>query len=180
MSSDRVELHRRLAKGKWEAYANALDTRRVSYPDEWIFTPDATIMCPRFNEGEPTRLADHVTPEALTLMAEIPDGDILTPEMRMWWQHLPDFRLLSPFDCTAEEWGFAVHDTYAGTRADGNVLQLHEWDYIWTDQNGHICRWDWFVDSSEWNPYLELIGLEPEGLTYQSYLVNFLTVGGKA
>jgi hypothetical protein len=168
MSSDRVELHRRLAKGKWEAYANALDTRRVSYPAEWIFTADATIMCPRFNEGEPTRLADHVTPEALALMAEIPDGDILTPE------------LVSPFDCTAEEWGFAVHDIHAGTRSDGKVLQLHEWDYIWTDENGHICRWDWFVDSNEWNPYLELIGLEPEGLTYQAYLVNFLKVGGKA
>jgi hypothetical protein len=45
MSSDRVELHRRLARGKWEAYANALDTRVVKYPDEWIYNPDAVIMC---------------------------------------------------------------------------------------------------------------------------------------
>jgi sugar phosphate isomerase/epimerase len=34
MSSDRVELHRMLAKGKWEAYANAPDTGRVRYPDD--------------------------------------------------------------------------------------------------------------------------------------------------
>jgi hypothetical protein len=142
MSSDRAELHRRLAKGKWEAYANAPDTGRVRYLDEWIYAPEAVIMCPRFNDGQPRRFSEVITDEMIPPLANA-DGDLLTPEMRMWWLHMPDFRFVSPFDCTAADWGFAVCDTYAGTTADGKVLQLHEWDYIWTDQEGRITRWDW-------------------------------------
>jgi|KBSSwiStaDraftv2_1062776.scaffolds.fasta_scaffold20249_6 hypothetical protein len=178
MSSVRKELHRRLARGKWEAYAKAPETRHISYPDEWVYAPEATIMCPRFNGGEPQRFADDLaTDEIVALVADVPDGDMLTPEIRMWWKHMPDWRLVSPFDCTATDWGFTVQDTYAGTTADGRVLSLREWDYIWTDEDGHITRWDWFVDSSEWNPYLELIGLDPQALTYQAYIANYLRVG---
>lgn len=65
-----------------------------------------------------------------------------------------------------------------GTLANGTVLQLHEWDYVWTDENGHITRWDWFVDSHEWYPFLATIGLDPDGLTYQRYTVSFLREGG--
>lgn len=178
MSLDRLDLHRRLAKGKWEAYANAPDTGVVKYPDEWIYTPDAVIMCPRFNNGKPQRFADLATDEIIPLVANLPDGDTLTAELRMWWKHMPDFRLVSPFDCTVADWGFAVTDTYAGTTANGTVLSLHEWDYIWTNEDGHITRWDWFVDSSEWNPYLDLIGLDPDELTYEGYVANYLRVGG--
>lgn len=180
MSSHRVDLHRKLARGKWEAYANAPHTGHVKYPAEWVYAPDAVVMCPRFNDGEPQRFTDLATDEVVALLSNVPDADMLTPEMEMWWQHMPDFRLVSPFDCTAEDWGFAVHDTYSGTTADGKVLSLHEWDYVWTDENGHITRWDWFVDSSEWNPCLDLIGLEPDGLTYQAYIANYLRVGGNA
>jgi len=178
MSSDRLELHRRLARAKWEAYANAPDTGRVSYGDEWVYTPDAVIMCPRFNNGAPQRFADVANDEIIALLADISDGDTLTPEMRMWWKYMPDFRLVTPFNCAPADWGFAVQDTYAGTTSDGRVFSLHEWDYIWTDENGHITRWDWFVDSSEWNPCLELTGLKPDGLTYQAYVANYLRVGG--
>lgn len=51
-----------------------------------------------------------------------------------------------------------------------------EWDYIWTNEEGQITRWDWFVDSSQWNPYLELIGLDPNMLTYQGYVANYLRI----
>jgi hypothetical protein len=96
----------------------------------------------------------------------------------MWWKYMPDFRTVTPFDCDAFDWGFAVRDTYAGTLADGTVMKLHEWDYIWTNADGQITRWDWFVDSREWYPFLALIGLSPDTLTYQSYTVNFLRRGG--
>ena len=49
---------------------------------------------------------------------------------------------------------------------------------IWTDEKGHITRWDWFVDSAEWKSLLALIGLEPDGLTSQEYTINFLREGG--
>ena len=58
------------------------------------------------------------------------------------------------------------------------MLRLHEWDYVWTNAEGHITRWDWFVDSREWYPFLALIGLDPDKLTYQGYTVNFLRQGG--
>lgn len=176
MSSDRIELHHRLARSKWEAYANVRETGLVKYSDEWVYAPDAVIMCPRFDNGKPHRFADLATGELIALFANLPDGDYLTPEIRMWWKHMPDWRLVSPFDCDAAEWGFAVKDTYAGTTSDGRVLSLHEWDYIWTNEEGQITRWDWFVDSSEWNPYLELIGLDPHTLTYHGYVANYLRV----
>jgi hypothetical protein len=61
-----------------------------------------------------------------------------------------DFRTVTPFECDAFDWGFVARDTDAGTLADGTVLELREWDYIWTNEDGHIVRWDWFVDSSQW------------------------------
>jgi hypothetical protein len=73
--------------------------------------------------------------------------------------------------------GFAVRDTYRGTLADGTALELHEWDYVWTNEDGHINRWDWFVDSREWYSFLAIIGLDPKDPTYQSYTVNFLREG---
>ena len=96
----------------------------------------------------------------------------------MWWKHMPDYRLVSPFECVAGEWGFSSCDTYAGTLADGTVLELREWDYIWTNKDGHVTRWDWFVDPDKWEQLLSLVGLEAKGLTSQQYTVNFLREGG--
>jgi hypothetical protein len=36
------------------------------------------------------------------------------------------------------------------------------------------------VDSREWYPFLEIIGLDPDTLTYQDYTLNFLRQGGVA
>jgi hypothetical protein len=167
-----------MAHAKWLAYANAPDTNYVTYGDEWIYAPDAVMMCPLFNGGVAQPIANLFTEElAAAMNRHAPDGDMLTPEFRMWWKHLPDFRIITPFDCAAADWGFAVRDTYAGTLPDGTVLKLHEWDYVWTDERGHITRWDWFVDSCEWYPFLELIGLDPDELTYQRYTLNFLRQG---
>lgn len=181
MTSDRVARHRRIAHAKLETYANAPDTGRITYGDEWIYAPDAVMMCPLFNDGADHRMADLATDELLAAMQNFaPDGDMLTCEFRMWWKHMPDFRIVTPFECRADDWGFAVRDTYAGTLPDGTVLALHEWDYLWTNEEGHITRWEWFVDSREWNPFLDLIGLNPDGLTCQAYTLNFLREGSIA
>jgi hypothetical protein len=170
-----------MAHAKWETYATAPETKHISYGNEWTYAPHATLMCPLFNGGEAQTMAHLASDEVLAAMAKYaPDGDMLTPEFRMWWKYMPDFRIVTPFDCLAADWGFAVRDTYAGTLADGTVLELHEWDYVWTDDNGHITRWDWFVDSKEWYPFLGVIGLESNGLSYQDYTVNFLRQGASA
>lgn len=172
MTSDRVALHRRMAHAKWETYAKAPETGKVTYGDEWIYAPDAVMMCPLFNDGAENLIADLASDEVLAAMQNFaPDGDMLTCEFRMWWKHMPDFRIVTPFDCAAAEWGFAVRDTYAGTLADGAV---------WTNEEGHITRWDWFVDSREWYPFLDLLGLDPNDLTYQDYTINFLREGSIA
>jgi len=177
--TDRVDLHRRMAHGKWQAYAKAPETDRITYGDEWIYAPDAVMMCPLFNGGIAQRMADLFSEELAAATAEYaPDGDMLTPEFRMWWKYMPDFRIVTPFECTPADWGFAMRDTYSGTLADGTVVELHEWDYVWTNEQGHITRWDWFVDSREFDPLIEMIGLDPKTLTYQDYTVNFLRQGG--
>lgn len=179
MTQGRVALHEQMALAKWEGYAKALERNHVTYGDEFIYAPDAVIMCPLFNGGAAQSITDLFSNEVAAAVASYaPDGDILTPEWRMWWKHMPDYRLVSPFECIAGDWGFAVHDTYAGTLADGTVLELQEWDYVWTNEDGHVTRWDWFVDSGEWNPFLALIGLAPNGVTYQDYTVNYLREGG--
>jgi hypothetical protein len=93
---------------------------------------------------------------------------------------MPDLRIVTPFDCRATDWGFAVRDTYAGTLTDGTVLELHEWDYVWTNDDGQIVRWDWFVDSGEWYPFADLIGLDGNRLNYEAYTSNFLGQGSIA
>jgi len=180
MTRDRVALHERIAFTKWEGYAKPIErNRHVTFGDEFIWAPDYVMMSPLFNDGVPQSAADMLSGEVAAAIAKYaPDGDILTPEWRMWWKHMPDYRLISPFECVAGDWGFSSCDTYAGTLPDGTRLELREWDYIWTDENGHITRWDWFVDSAEWKSLLALIGLEPDGLTSQEYTINFLKEGG--
>jgi hypothetical protein len=107
-----------------------------------------------------------------------PDGDVLTPEWRMWWKHMPDYHLVSPFACVAGDWGFSSCDTYAGTFPDGSMFELREWDYLWINEDGHITRWDWFVDSAVWKRLLSLVGLDPDGLTCQDYTINYLRESG--
>jgi hypothetical protein len=177
MTSDRVELHRRLAEAHWDAYANCVESGRVDMGDEWVYAADAVMMCPRLNNGEDSPMAEMVTEDMAPLLVNVAPEDRISYEMRMWWKVMPDFRLVSPFECMAEEWGYATRDTYSGTTADGQVVTIHEWDYIWTNDEGRIKRWDWFVDSGEWDPFVKLVGLEPKGLTFQAYIANYLRKG---
>ena len=183
MRSERVALHTRMARGKWDAYANGPETGRITYGPDWITIPDYGMMCPRFNNGGEVSGAELVDPkvfedpEMQAILAKHDLEDMLTPEMTMCWKYMPDFRLVSPFECTAEEWGFIMRDVYEGTTKDGRTITLHETDYLWTNEDGHIIRWHWFVDSAEFSPFLELIGVEPEGATYSDYIENYLRQG---
>jgi len=179
MTRDRVALNEKIAFEKWEGYAKPIERgRHVDFGESFVFAPDYTMMSPHFNNGARQTAQDLFSDDVAAAMSEYaPDGDMLTPEWRMWWKHLPDYRLVSPFECVAGEWGFSSCDTYAGTLPDGSVLELREWDYLWTNEDGHVSRWDWFVDASGWRQLLSLVGLEPEGLTSQVYTVNFLREG---
>jgi len=180
MSSDRVALNEEIAFQKWEGYSKPIDRgRHVDFGEKFVFATDYVMMSPHFNDGTPQSAADMFSDEVAAAMAKYaPDGDMLTAEWRMWWKHMPDYRLVSPFECVAGECGFTSSDTYAGTLADGSVLQLREWDYIWVNEDGKVTRWDWFVDPDKWEQLLGLVGLEPKGLTSQQYTVNFLREGG--
>ena len=75
MIQDRVALHPRIAYGKWEAYAKATETNYVTYKDEWIYAPDAVIMCPLFDDGVEQSMADLFSEEVAAAMAKYaPDG----------------------------------------------------------------------------------------------------------
>jgi hypothetical protein len=79
MTLDRLALHRRIAHAKWETYAKAPETKKISYGDEWIYAPEAVMMCPLFNDGFENRMADLASEEVLTAMQKFaPDGDMLT------------------------------------------------------------------------------------------------------
>lgn len=179
MSSDRTALNEEIAFQKWEGYAKPIDRgRHVNFGEKFVFATDYVMMSPHFNDGARQSAAEMFSDEVAAAMATYaPDGDMLTAEWRMWWKHMPDYRLVSPFECVAGDWGFSSCDTYAGTLADGTVLELREWDYIWVNEDGQVTRWDWFVDSDKWEQLLALIGLDPRGLTSQEYTINFLREG---
>jgi hypothetical protein len=174
-----MAVNERIAFEKWEGYAKPIARgRHVNFGESFRFAPDYVMMSPHFNDGLPQTAAQMFSDEVAAAMAKCaPDGDMLTSEWRMWWKYMPDYRLVSPFECRAGDWGFTSCDTYAGTLADGTVVQLREWDYIWTDDDGRITRWDWFVDPEPWELMLGLVGLEPKGLTSQDYTVTFLREG---
>ena len=180
MASDRKTRNERIAFEKWEGYAKPIDRgRHVDFGESFAFASDYVMMSPMFNDGAPQTAAEMFSDEVAAAMAKYaPDGDMLTAEWRMWWKHMPDYRLVSPFECVAGDWGFTSCDTYAGTLADGSVLELREWDYIWINEDGHVTRWDWFVESDKWDRLMGLIGLDPKGLTSQEYTTNFLREGG--
>ncbi|WP_293010393.1 hypothetical protein [Mycobacterium sp.] len=76
MNQARVDLHRRIAYGKWEAYAKATETNHVTYGDEWVYAPDAVMMCPLFNGGVAQPMADLFTDELAAAIAKYaPDGE---------------------------------------------------------------------------------------------------------
>lgn len=96
-----------LPSAKWEGYAKPIERgRHVSFGDEFIWAPDSVMMSPMFNGGVPQSATDMLSAEVAAAIAKYaPDGDILTPEWRMWWKHMPDYRLVSPFECVAGDWG---------------------------------------------------------------------------
>ena len=180
MNQDRVKLHEQIAFEKWEGYAKPIERgRHVNFGDKYTMAPDFVMMSPLFNNGVPQSITDMFSGEVAEAVAKYaPDGDVLTPEWRMWWKHMPDYRLVSPFECVAGDWGFSSCDTYAGTFPDGTRFELREYDYLWINEDGHITRWDWFVDSAEWARLLSLVGLDPNGLTCQAYTLNYLRESG--
>ena len=180
MNKDRVALHEKIAFEKWEGYAKPIDRgRRVNFGENYIMAPDFVMISPLFNNGVPQSITDMFSGEVAEAVAKYaPDGDVLTPEWRMWWKHMPDYHLVSPFECIAGDWGFSSCDTYAGTFPDGSRFELREYDYLWINEDGHITRWDWFVDSDEWKRLLSLVDLDPDGLTCQAYTLNYLRESG--
>ena len=107
MPIDRVALHAKTAFDKWEGWAKAIERdRRVTFGDKFIWAPNSVMMSPLFNDAVPqiatARFSDEV---AQTIEKYAPNGDILSPEWRMWWKHMPEYRLVSPFACVAGEWG---------------------------------------------------------------------------
>ncbi len=101
MPIDRVALHEKIAFDKWEGYAKAVERdRRVTFGDKFIWAPNSVMMSPLFNDGVPQTATDMFSDEVAKAIAKYaPDGDILPPEWRMCWKHMPDYPLLSPSAC---------------------------------------------------------------------------------
>ena len=95
MPIDRVALHEKIAFEKWEGYAKAIERgRRVTFGDKFIWAPNSVMMSPLFNDGVPQTATDMFSDEvAKAIEKYAPDGDILSPEWRMWWKHMPDYRV---------------------------------------------------------------------------------------
>jgi len=164
-SIDRVALHQRLARGFWDGYAHAPDRKRVNYPDEWIFTEDAVAMSPSYSSGAEFPLGKFLAESGLSW------SDVATIDMSMYWEHLPDLRIVTPLNCIAGEEGFAMWQRFAGTTADGRVLSFQETDIIRTDEDGRVCRWEFYFDT-EFCRIVELVTGLPSPFTWDDYMTK--------
>ena len=109
MTEDRVALHERMALAKWEGYAKAIEKEPPLHIRRGVHlctqcrdhVPPVQRWCCAVDT--PYLFSDEVAAAAAT---HAPDGDILTPEWRMWWKYMPDDSLVSPFECIAGDWDF--------------------------------------------------------------------------
>jgi hypothetical protein len=89
----------------------------------------------------------------------------------MYWEQLPDLRIVTPFNCIVGEEGFAMWQRFAGTTADGRILSFQETDFIRTDEDGRIRRWEFYFDN-DFCRLVELVTGLAAPWTWEDYMAT--------
>lgn len=163
-AADRVALHHRLVDGFIDAFTHCVERKRVQYPDEWVLTQDAVVVSPNIGAGEPFPLGQYVADSGLTL------SDIATVEWALYWRDIPDFRCVEAGTAVVDETGFAWWWKTGGTARDGRFLSFHENDFVRTNEQGHITRWEAFFDWNEMAPVMQLASGGGPGMSWWDYI----------
>jgi hypothetical protein len=162
MAQNRTEIHREMARNKYEAQAIGHELGRI---DVW-YTPEGpakepyelTLFSPK--RGEWTVAADTMDP---------------TREFQMYWTRIPDFRIRD-YEVFAHEDGWISKQEFGGTALDGTEVVAHQVDFVTTDEQCRIVRMEWYTDSPQW---LEVFSVA-SGKPIEEVQEYFETTGGFA
>jgi hypothetical protein len=146
---DRLAHHRRIAEGYEEAYKlRAQRGGRVIFPKEWVFAEDAVYVSVYFSGGVESPLGKFLKKSGESI------GDGATREARVYAAKFPDWTTTN-FMCWPAENGATWRSRMTGTTKDGVKMAWHMVDFINTNAQGEITRWETFCDGEEFGPVME-------------------------
>jgi hypothetical protein len=160
---ERIDLHRRMADGYHDAYANHLQRGRVQLPPEWKFSDDATYGSTYFGSWEGAPIGKMVNRPGVTI------SDGADRELKVYLAGIPDYRAVE-FQGFPSPEGFATRTLFKGTTVRG--LKVSSWtlDFFRTNDEGLITRWETFVDSAEFGPIIEAaVGVSGPFESFEAY-----------
>jgi hypothetical protein len=146
---ERVELNRRLAECYHDAYRLQQERGRTDL-DMWKFSDDAVFYMPYFTGGD-------VVPMGLFLKtAGISLSDLADMEQKAYSKILPDWHNVE-FLAFPSDIGFAFRARMEGHDQHGRKYSFHACDFLLTNDEGQITRWETHMDDSEFGPVVELL-----------------------
>lgn len=148
--AERIALHRRMAEGYHHAYANQTADGGAVYSEEWQFAPDAVYFSTYFTGGQAVPIGEISQSSGVSMV----EGAAL--EARVYASVLPDWHP-AEFACWPADNGFATRTRYLGHTRDGVEMSFHMIDFIDTDAEGRITRWETFCDGEEFGPVAQLV-----------------------
>ena len=136
---NRTEVHRELARRRYESQVNGYETGRV----EMWYAPDGDI-------GEPYELT-LFSPKRGDWKVQMADrySNDSNPEFQMYWTGIPDFGIRE-YTVWPNEEGWIARMTFGGTALDGTPVTAHQVDIVTTDDKCRIARLEWYSDQLQW------------------------------
>ena len=160
---ERLALHRRLGAGMLDAFTKCAERQRVEYPDEHAVSEDAILWIPAIHGSVEYEWGKDLAVSGLT------PSERTTQEFGAYWKHMPDFRAVAHGETVVSEKGFAHWIRFGGTTADGRTLEVHEADYVYTNAEGELSRYEAFLDWKEVGPVLALVTGLGADMTWEQY-----------
>jgi len=147
---ERIALHRRMAEGYHDAYMRQDERGDAVYSEDWNFADDAVYSSQYFSGGKDVLIAEMMKSTG----KDIHQGAKL--EAKVYSDVLPDWKPVD-FICFPSDIGFSMQTRFEGHTKDGIKMTFHALDYVLTDEDGLITRWETFVDGEEFGPLAELV-----------------------
>jgi len=152
-----------MAEGYHEAYRRRIERQRVIYPDEWRFADDATYSSPYFSGGQDAPIGKFMKAPDMTM------SNGATMEARVYAAKLPDWQPVE-FTSWPSDNGFAMRTRFEGHTEDGRKFGFYALDFVQTNEERLITRWETFVDGEEFGPLVEMaVGVRGPFDSFSSY-----------
>jgi hypothetical protein len=122
-----------MAEGYHSAYKELQSRGQTVYSEEWRFAPEAEYFSPYFSGGKSYPMGQ--------MRRHTPLTESASKEAKVYSAALPDWGPIE-FLCFPSDIGFTTRTLYGGHTRDGALLKFHMIDFVLTNDEGLITRWD--------------------------------------